>query len=26
LCDIGRVAVKHCFKMFSFLHFYLLSY
>jgi len=22
LCDVGRVAVKHCFKLLSFLHLY----
>jgi len=26
LCDVGRVAVKHCFKLLSFLHLYLLFY
>jgi len=26
LCDVGRVAVKHCFKLLRFLHLYLLFY
>jgi len=26
LCDVGRVAVKHCFKLLSFLQLYLLFY
>jgi len=26
MCNGGRVAVKHCFKLFSFLHLYLLLY
>jgi len=26
LCDVGRVTVKHCFKLLSFLHLYLLFY
>ena len=26
VCDVGRVAVKNCFKLLSFLHLYLLFY